>query len=115
MSNRNTTGYIKTWIFCSRDCAFQPLKNKEKDGITFFFFWLDFLYLNRTTSNSNCQSTRVWDISEITAKRTVSIFFNTKYKHCGVYTWPEKIVLVYQINFRKKQHARENKYLPFNG
>lgn len=45
---------------------------------------------------------RVRDISEITAKRSVVIFFNTKYKHCGVYTWPEKIILVYQIHFRKK-------------
>lgn len=44
---------------------------------------------------------RVRDISEITAKRSV-VIFNTKYKHCGVYTWPEKIILVYQIHFRKK-------------
>lgn len=107
---------LKLGFFAAGTVHSSLWKTRKKMGLhLFFFFWLDFLYLNRTTSNSNCQSTRVRDISEKTAKRTVIIFFNTKYKHCGVYTWPEKIVLVYQIHFRKKQHARENKYLPFNG
>lgn len=48
---------------------------------------------------TNHLSMCVRNISEITAKRTVVVFFNAKYKHCGVYTWPEKIILVYQMHF----------------
>lgn len=85
MSNRNTTGYIKTCIFCSRNCAFQPLESKEKNGVTFFFFFLAWSFCikiepHQTHNNpgSILKNSSIYVCQDLFRKKTINQLTKTK-------------------------------------